>query len=154
MISVTRPPAKSSDLNIIENVWSMLIQEIQKLGPQTAKTLEKSIKKAWSKIPQNSIQNCDLSMPTRLNLVMKSKGQLLNTDLFISRRSFRKNRLLCLHLLHAILITKRKVDLFQFSTLYVCMYVFMYVGRLCEIHEVMNESPFSSLWQPKLIFCS
>ena len=73
-ISVIRPPAKSPDLNIIENVWSMLIQEMQQLGPQTAKTLEKSIKKAWSKIPQNSIQNCVLSMPTRLNLVMKSKG--------------------------------------------------------------------------------
>ena len=73
-ISVIRPPAKSPDLNIIENVWSMLIQEMQQLGPQTANTLEKSIKKAWSKISQISIQNCVLSMPTRLNLVMKSKG--------------------------------------------------------------------------------
>lgn len=76
-IRVIRPPAKSPDLNVIENVWPMLMLELQKLGPQTAKTLEKSIKKAWSKISQISIQNCVLSMPHRLDLVVKSKGEAI-----------------------------------------------------------------------------
>jgi len=55
----------------------MLMQELQKLGPQSARTLEKSIKKAWSKISQFSIQNCVLSMPHRLDLVVKSKGEAI-----------------------------------------------------------------------------
>ena len=76
-IRVIRPPAKSPDVNITENVWSMLMQELQKLGPQSAHTLEKSIKKAWSKISQISIQNCVLSMPHRLDLVVKSKGEAI-----------------------------------------------------------------------------
>ncbi len=57
-------PAKSPDLDIIDNVY----KKMQQLGPQTAKTLKKSIKNT-----ANSIQNCVLSMPVRLNLVMKSK---------------------------------------------------------------------------------
>ena len=68
------PPAKSPDINIIENVWSMLDQEMLKLGPLSAANLERKVKQAWKKIPQNSIQNCVFSLSHRLDLIRKAHG--------------------------------------------------------------------------------
>ena len=74
----TRPSAppccENADTNIIENVWTMLDQELAKMGPLTKSNLSKKIKTAWKKIPQNFIRNCVLSMPHRLELIRKAKG--------------------------------------------------------------------------------
>ena len=68
------PSPRSPDTNIIENVWPMLMSELQKLGHQTANTLANSIKKAWSKIPQGDIRNCVLSMSRRCEMLIAAKG--------------------------------------------------------------------------------
>ena len=68
------PKPRSPDVNIVENVWPMLDQELLKLGPLTASNLENKIKLAWRRIPQESIRNCVLSMPHRLELIRKAHG--------------------------------------------------------------------------------
>ena len=73
-VRVIHPAAKMPDTNIIENVWSMLDHELSKLGPLTKANLRKKIISAWKKIPQNSIRNCVLSMPHRLELIRAAKG--------------------------------------------------------------------------------
>lgn len=70
-------PARSPEPNVIENVWSMLITELSKLGPQTAKSLRKNIIKAWNNIPQNSIDNCIRSMPRRVQLLIDHNGEAI-----------------------------------------------------------------------------
>ena len=68
------PPPRSPCVNCAENVWPILMSELQKLGLQTAASLRKNIKKAWSNIPQNSIRNCVLSMSKRCQLIIEAKG--------------------------------------------------------------------------------
>jgi hypothetical protein len=71
-------PAKSPDLNPIENVWSMLDTEVQKCRPTNLASLQNAIIKGWKNIPQKSIQNCIMSMPTRLALVKKAQGKAIH----------------------------------------------------------------------------
>lgn len=73
-VAVLYPPPRSPDVNCIENVWPLLIDELHKLGHQTAASLRGSIKKAWAKISQESIRNCVLSMTKRCRLVVEAKG--------------------------------------------------------------------------------
>jgi len=73
-VSVIHPAAKMPDTNIIENVWSMLDHELAQVGMLSKANLKKKIVSAWSKIPQNSIRNCVLSMPHRLKLIRAAKG--------------------------------------------------------------------------------
>ena len=67
-------PPKSPEPNVIENVWPMLMQEMQKLAPHTAANLHRHIKTAWWKIPQFKIDNCIRSMKHRLELLIEKKG--------------------------------------------------------------------------------
>lgn len=72
-------PPKSPDLNIIENVWGMLQKKLNiKLRHVTISTKEQLlqlIEESWSEIPVDFIKNCILSMPDRLNEIIKMKGK-------------------------------------------------------------------------------
>ena len=67
-------PARSPDLNPIENVWSMMDDELKQISHQTKNSLRKAIKSAWKKIDQNKIKNAIESMPSRLRLIKEAKG--------------------------------------------------------------------------------
>ena len=77
-IHLTNPPSMSPDLNPMENVWSMLDDNLKDLPKSNESSLRKSIRRAWDKIEQTKIQNAIRSMPTRLLLVKKSKASHIN----------------------------------------------------------------------------
>lgn len=69
-------PAKSPDLNPIENLWGIVVREVYKEGRQYNDTneLKAAITAAWQAIPQQTLQNLVRSMPSRTDLVMEANG--------------------------------------------------------------------------------
>lgn len=67
-------PANSPDLNPIENVWSMMVTELNKRRITHLSQLETNLKDVWSKLPQEHIDKTINSMPRRLNAVRRTKG--------------------------------------------------------------------------------
>ena len=69
-------PANSPDLNLIENLWSILGDKVaeEKVQPSTIEGLEKSLKTAWKKISAETLQNLFFSMPGRIRAVLEAKG--------------------------------------------------------------------------------
>ena len=67
-------PARSPDFNAIENVWSMLIDDIKKLEPKTKSEFRVAITKAWRRLSLESIQHCFDSLPNRLEEAIANGG--------------------------------------------------------------------------------
>ena len=67
-------PAHSPDLNVIENVWSMLGDAMEKHHATTEAGLWRVLEAAWRSIPVEKIRGCVRSMPRRLHEVVKAKG--------------------------------------------------------------------------------
>ena len=65
---------QSSDLNIIENIWSLLKRHVAKRFPGTIEELWKVAKKDWYQIDDVYIRNLYASIPRRLDAVIKMKG--------------------------------------------------------------------------------
>jgi len=60
-------PPSSPDLNPIENVWGLVVKEIQKIYPQSLDDLKKYIRVIWKRIVTKELcQKLILSMPDRL----------------------------------------------------------------------------------------
>ena len=59
-------PSYSPDLNPIENVWSMITQELNGKNIQTQAELFKEIEIAWERLDQNKIDNAIDSIPGRI----------------------------------------------------------------------------------------
>lgn len=68
-------PSYSPDLNVIENIWSILKERISKRNPKTKATLIKCIKEEWNKIDEETIKRTIDSMKNRLELVIKGNGE-------------------------------------------------------------------------------
>lgn len=75
-VSVIDWPAKSPDLNIIENVWGILARKVYKDGRQfeTIHELQDAIHIAWSQIDRKYIKTLYKSLPRRLIAVIEKKG--------------------------------------------------------------------------------
>lgn len=69
-------PSKSPDINTIENLWSILNENIMKDPPRTKDELEKKLKKEWAKIDPNLLKKMVESMPRRLQAVIKARGDM------------------------------------------------------------------------------
>ena len=68
-------PAKSPDLNWIENMWSIVAWRVSEgKVPGTLSTLKQKLKRVWSQIPDETLQQCASGMPERLREVIKKKG--------------------------------------------------------------------------------
>lgn len=69
--------AKSPDMNIIENVWSILAREVYKEGRQynNKDELKQAITTAWQKIPQDKITSLYDSIPRRIIALHDAKGK-------------------------------------------------------------------------------
>ena len=72
-------PPNSPDLNPIENLWAIVEQEVKSLkdSPQNLEQLEKYLKKAWSSIKPEILENLISSMPDRIKCVIRAKGKIV-----------------------------------------------------------------------------
>lgn len=69
-------PSNSPDLNIMENIWGILVRRVFVNGRQfsTVKQLKDEIINAWDSITVEDIQNLVNSMPNRIFSLIKTKG--------------------------------------------------------------------------------
>lgn len=70
-------PSKSPDMNIIENVWSILAREVYKNCRQfnTKAELKEAIEAAWPNIPQDKIRLLYDGVPRRIIALHDAKGK-------------------------------------------------------------------------------
>jgi hypothetical protein len=67
-------PAYSPDLNPIENVWSMVKEQVSLHDPKSLQQLKDIIIDIINNIPQTTISNTCLNMDTRLHSCINLKG--------------------------------------------------------------------------------
>ncbi|GFT77922.1 transposable element Tc1 transposase [Trichonephila clavipes] len=69
-------PARSPDLSPIENMWSMVAQQLTQITPPAATPdqLWQRVEAAWSAEPQEHIQSLFESMPRRVAAVISNNG--------------------------------------------------------------------------------
>lgn len=77
-VSVLDWPARSPDLNPIENLWGYLVRKIyDRNNPfENVGSLEAAIIDAWDHVPDELIQNLLGSMPERIFQVISRKGDV------------------------------------------------------------------------------
>ncbi|CUG86683.1 unnamed protein product [Bodo saltans] len=68
-------PAKSCDLNPIENLWSIMKRKIDVDIMCDVNELERAIRKSWSEITQDEIDNLVLSFPHRIQKMLDNEGR-------------------------------------------------------------------------------
>ena len=67
-------PPQSPDINIIENMWSILKKRVCARQPETLKALWGYAQEEFGKIPCDYVEKLYSSIPRRLELVLKRKG--------------------------------------------------------------------------------
>ena len=68
-------PANSPDLNPIENLWAILQNHLDLLDPPTnEESLKNNLKRAWSEINEDILDNLISSMPNRVRLCIANGG--------------------------------------------------------------------------------
>jgi len=70
-------PAKSPDLNPIENVWGWMVRDVYFGKPvyKNVKDLKEAVFDSWKKIPVDVIEKLIDSMPRRMHKVIEMKGK-------------------------------------------------------------------------------
>ncbi|GFU02844.1 transposable element Tcb1 transposase [Trichonephila clavipes] len=69
-------PARSPDLSLIENMWSMVAQRLTQITPPatTPDQLWQRVEAAWSAVPEEPLQSLSESMPRRVAAVISNNG--------------------------------------------------------------------------------
>ena len=67
-------PANSPDLNVIENLWSIIKRKVEELQPKSTNELIDAIFTVWESIPMDMIRNLIDSMEDRLKKVVHLNG--------------------------------------------------------------------------------
>ena len=67
-------PAQSSDLNLIENLWSVLDSKVPLEKRKNKNDCFKNLQLAFENIDKNYIENLINSIPRRLEAIIKAKG--------------------------------------------------------------------------------
>ena len=67
---------RSPDMNPVENVWSLLVNEVYAGGKQyeTVKDLKNSLLKAWNRISMDSLSSLIKFMPNRVIELLIANG--------------------------------------------------------------------------------
>lgn len=68
-------PSQSPDINPMENIWAILVSKVYTKPPKSIAALERKIKKCCAEFDDDIIANMVDSVPKRLKLVLKSKGE-------------------------------------------------------------------------------
>jgi transposase len=73
-------PAKSPDLNIIENVWGWMVKDIYfgKPAYKNIEELKKAVFDSWARIPDDLLDKLVDSMPRRMRKVIEMKGKTID----------------------------------------------------------------------------
>ena len=70
-------PAKSPNLSIVENCFSILVDKVNQRRPRRSRGLKNILKQEWNKIPLSQIRNMVRSMNDRIKEVIKLKGEFI-----------------------------------------------------------------------------
>ena len=74
-------PENSPDFNPIEHLWTLIKKKFSRLNPTTLDELKRTIKDIWCKgIDQNVCKNLTITMPSRIQNVIKNKVYRTNTS--------------------------------------------------------------------------
>ncbi|GFX46818.1 transposable element Tcb2 transposase [Trichonephila clavipes] len=78
-------PARSPDLNPIENVWDALRRQVagRNYPPTIKNTLLRALTEEWDKLPQQLLDNVVQSMVRRVNIASHSTVDISRTDTFL-----------------------------------------------------------------------
>ena len=68
-------PAQSWDLNIIENVWGVMVQKLQGVRAKTSSTWRAAIINAWEQVEQSTINKLVDGLHARMQKVLDAEGQ-------------------------------------------------------------------------------
>ena len=72
-------PANSPDLNIIENIWSIVDNKLLKFPINTIDELKNALQIAWSDISKDTSRKLFESLPERLRQLINCKGYSCNS---------------------------------------------------------------------------
>ena len=75
---IIRIPSRSPELNITENLWSLLAPKVEKHNATTVEELKKSIEDEWDKIDESVLKKMSDSMVSRCNEIIASQGHKIN----------------------------------------------------------------------------
>ena len=67
-------PAKSPDINLIENVWSRMEMLLNRDRVKSVYGFKRSVIRVWDKISQEYISSLYESLPSRLQAVIEADG--------------------------------------------------------------------------------
>ncbi len=67
-------PENSPDLNLTENLWSIIKRKMRNKRPKNADELKATVKETWAPITPQQCHKLITSMPRRIEAVIKAKG--------------------------------------------------------------------------------
>jgi transposase len=68
-------PAKSADLNIMEQIWGQIQQKLDKKRPTTLESMKKRIQELWRQLDMDSVERQVDGMKKRLKSIIASGGE-------------------------------------------------------------------------------
>ena len=71
-------PAKSPDLNPMENLWSYLDRKVKAARPKTIKSLKRILTQSWNVLSWGYIAKSTKSMNRRLAKCIENEGERLD----------------------------------------------------------------------------
>ena len=80
-VRVLKWPENSPDFNPVEHLWTLIKKKFSTLNPTTLDELKRTIKDIWCKgIDQNVCKNLTITMPSRIQNVIKNKVYRTSTS--------------------------------------------------------------------------
>lgn len=73
-------PPQSWDINVIENIWAAVDNNLLGAKPSTSDGWKRAIQKAWDKVPQSLVDKRVRSVKKRLKRILEKKGEWLSTQ--------------------------------------------------------------------------
>ena len=71
-------PFNSPDLNLIENLWSIVKSNVEKKMPKNISNLRQHMVKEWNDIPQSVLIGLIRSMKRRCELIIEGNGNRIS----------------------------------------------------------------------------